>query len=191
MSIRFNSLLAHQLMLLHYLFSAFTVRFNLLSLQLLRRNTKNALTAVYVWILPQCCHCWSMLLDYLAISLLVYAKDTTILSVNTVNVFLYWHNQAKWCWCNDICGNRRPIIRTQLPFCFCTIRETMGNTPWVCRKSTSYWVTVDMIAQPLLFNLYYPVENGSPAGSSYVCWLGGRRAGGPAEIKAARALSSG
>lgn len=79
MSIRFNSLLAHQLMLLHYLFSAFTVRFNLLSLQLLRRNTKNALTAVYVWILPQCCLCWSMLLDYLAISLLVYAKDTTTL----------------------------------------------------------------------------------------------------------------
>lgn len=112
-------------------------------------------------------------------------------SVNTASVFPYWHNQVQWCWCSDMCSNRRLIIRTQLLLCFCTTGEAIGDTPCFCRKSSAYRMTVNMIAWPSLFNLYYPVENGSPAGSNYLHWLGGWGARGPAEIKAARALSSG
>ncbi len=64
----------------------------------------------------------------------------------------------------------------------------MGGTQCLCRKSAAYRVTVNMIAQASLFNSYYPVENGSPAGSNYLCLLG---EWGAAEIKAARALSCG
>lgn len=87
-------------------------------------------------------------------------------SVNTADVFSFWHNHVEWCWCSDICRNGRLIILTQLLLHFCTIGEAMGDALCFCGKSAAYRVTVNMIARPSLFNSYYPVENGSSAGSN-------------------------